>query len=82
MCEWASVHDYLGKEHEAVSLYRVAFDRGLSEPRRAHDAGVEIHVAKQRTTSTLDAIMLAAAQSYAEAYAKLDYPLDGDPSGN
>ncbi|GEB96311.1 tetratricopeptide repeat protein [Microbacterium lacticum] len=33
--EWASVHDYLGKEHEAVSLYRAALDRGLSEPRRA-----------------------------------------------
>lgn len=33
--EWASVHDYLGKEHEAVPLYPVALDRGLSEPRRA-----------------------------------------------
>lgn len=33
--EWASVHDYLGKEQEAVPLYRAALDRGLSEPRGA-----------------------------------------------
>ncbi|WP_448233392.1 tetratricopeptide repeat protein [Microbacterium lacticum] len=33
--EWAFVHDYLGKEHEAVLLYRDGLDRGLSEPSRA-----------------------------------------------
>lgn len=32
--EWASAHDFLGKEAEAVPLYRLALDRGLSGPRR------------------------------------------------
>lgn len=33
--EWASVHDYLGREHEAVPLYRAALGNGLDRPRRA-----------------------------------------------
>lgn len=32
--EWASVHDYLGREAEAVPLYRAALDAGLSGDRR------------------------------------------------
>ena len=32
--EWASVHDYLGREHEAVPLYRAALDAGLGGERR------------------------------------------------
>ena len=31
--EWASVHDFLGLETEAVPLYRAALDRGLSGDR-------------------------------------------------
>lgn len=33
--ELASTHDYLGREHEAVPLYRAALDNGLDHPRRA-----------------------------------------------
>lgn len=33
--EWASVHDWLGRENDAVPLYRAALDNGLSGPRRA-----------------------------------------------
>ena len=32
--EWASAHDFLGLEHDAVPLYRAALDRGLAGPRR------------------------------------------------
>lgn len=32
--EWASVHDFLGREAEAVPLYRAALDAGLSGDRR------------------------------------------------
>jgi tetratricopeptide (TPR) repeat protein len=32
--EWASVHDYLGMEHDAVPLYRAALDRGLTGVRK------------------------------------------------
>ena len=32
--EWASVHDFLGREAEAIPLYRAALDHGLSGPRR------------------------------------------------
>ncbi|BBH68351.1 hypothetical protein ACTI_50360 [Actinoplanes sp. OR16] len=32
--EWASVHDFLGREAEAVPLYRRALDAGLAAPRR------------------------------------------------
>ncbi len=33
--EWASVHDYLGREGEAVPLYQAALALGLADPRRA-----------------------------------------------
>ena len=33
MFEWASVHDFLGREREAVPLYRRALDLGLSGDR-------------------------------------------------
>jgi tetratricopeptide (TPR) repeat protein len=33
--EWASVHDFLGREVEAISIYRAALDRGLSGDRRS-----------------------------------------------
>jgi len=33
MFEWASVHDFLGREGEAVPLYRKALDLGLSGDR-------------------------------------------------
>jgi tetratricopeptide (TPR) repeat protein len=32
--EWASVHDFLGSETEAIPLYRLALDAGLDERRR------------------------------------------------
>lgn len=32
--EWASVHDFLGFEAEAIPLYRAALADGLAEPRR------------------------------------------------
>ena len=32
--EWASVHDFLGRETEAIPLYRLALDAGLDERRR------------------------------------------------
>lgn len=32
--EWASVHDFLGRESDAVPLYRAALDAGLSGDRR------------------------------------------------
>lgn len=32
--EWASVHDYLGMEAEAIPLYRSALDRGLTGDRK------------------------------------------------
>lgn len=32
--EWASIHDFLGRERDAVSLYRAALDGGLSGDRR------------------------------------------------
>lgn len=32
--EWASVHDFLGREAEAVPLYRAALANGLAAPRR------------------------------------------------
>ncbi|SBS75115.1 tetratricopeptide repeat protein [uncultured Microbacterium sp.] len=33
--EWASVHDFLGREADAVPLYRRALDRGLAGARRS-----------------------------------------------
>lgn len=33
--EWASVHDFIGREDRAIPLYRAALDGGLLEPRRA-----------------------------------------------
>lgn len=33
--EWASVHDYLGMERQAVPLYRAALDRGLAGATKA-----------------------------------------------
>src|SRR5690625_2853375 len=33
--EWASVHDFLGMEHEAVPLYRDALAQGIAEPKRS-----------------------------------------------
>jgi hypothetical protein len=33
MFEWASVHDFLGREREAIPLYRKALDLGLSGDR-------------------------------------------------
>jgi tetratricopeptide (TPR) repeat protein len=33
--EWASVHDFLGREVEAVPLYRAALDAGLDGARRS-----------------------------------------------
>lgn len=32
--EWASIHDFLGREREAVPLYRAALENGLNAPRR------------------------------------------------
>lgn len=32
--EWASVHDFLGSETEAIFLYRLALDAGLDDRRR------------------------------------------------
>jgi tetratricopeptide (TPR) repeat protein len=32
--EWASAHDFLGREGDAIPLYREALDRGLSGTRR------------------------------------------------
>lgn len=32
--EWASIHDFLGREDEAVPLYRAALDHDLQGPRR------------------------------------------------
>lgn len=32
--EWASVHDFLGRETEAIPLYRLALDAGLDDRRR------------------------------------------------
>lgn len=32
--EWASIHDFLGREDEAVPLYRAALDKDLQGPRR------------------------------------------------
>ncbi|MCC9145067.1 tetratricopeptide repeat protein [Arthrobacter sp. zg.Y919] len=32
--EWASVHDFLGQEAEAIPLYRLALDAGLDDRRR------------------------------------------------
>jgi tetratricopeptide (TPR) repeat protein len=31
--EWASVHDFLGRETDAIPLYRTALDHGLASPR-------------------------------------------------
>jgi tetratricopeptide (TPR) repeat protein len=33
--EWASVHDFLGREREAITLYRAALDAGLSAERES-----------------------------------------------
>lgn len=32
--EWASVHDFLGRETEAIPLYRLALEAGLDDRRR------------------------------------------------
>ena len=32
--EWASIHDFLGREADAIPLYTAALDAGLREPRR------------------------------------------------
>lgn len=32
--EWASVHDFLGREAEAIPLYRQALDAGITPPRQ------------------------------------------------
>ncbi|MCR2785728.1 MULTISPECIES: tetratricopeptide repeat protein [unclassified Microbacterium] len=32
--EWASVHDFLGREGDAIPLYRAALERGLAGERR------------------------------------------------
>ncbi|MCI2266368.1 recombinase family protein [Sediminivirga luteola] len=54
----------------------------ITTVQRLHDAGVEIHVVREPTTNTPDAIGLTVAQSYAEADTKLDYPLGGNGPGN
>lgn len=44
-----------------------------------HDAGVDIHVAKDRTTRFVEENLIAVKQAYSEADARLaDYPLSSD----
>lgn len=44
-----------------------------------HDAGVDIHVTKDRTTSSVEENLIAVKQAYTEADARLaDYPLSSD----
>ncbi|WP_338538733.1 tetratricopeptide repeat protein [Janibacter terrae] len=60
--EWASVHDYLGRETEAIPLYRAALDSGLSEPRRAQGI-IQLASSLRNTGDPIAAIELLEDQS-------------------
>ena len=44
-----------------------------------HDAGVDIHITNDRTTSSVEENLIAVKQAYTEANARFaDYPLSSD----
>ena len=49
--------------------------------RRRHDAGADIHVTNDRTTSSVEENLIAVKQVHTEADARFaDYPLSSDAS--
>ena len=46
----------------------------LTTVQRLHDAGVEIHVAKERATSQREGLLAGVLQAYVETNTRLDYP--------
>lgn len=55
--EWASVHDFLGRESEAVPLYRRALERGLDDSRRSQ-AYVQLASSLRNTGQPEEAVLL------------------------
>ena len=55
--EWASIHDFLGREDEAVPLYKAAFDHGLQGPRRPQ-AIVQLASSLRNTGESAEAVEL------------------------
>lgn len=58
--EWASVHDFLGREAEAVPLYRAALARGLDGARRSQ-AVIQLASSLRNLGETDEAIALLEA---------------------
>ncbi|MEU4689372.1 tetratricopeptide repeat protein [Actinoplanes sp. NPDC023714] len=59
--EWASVHDFLGREADAVPLYRRALDAGLRPPRR-QQAIVQLGSSLRNIGRPDEAVALLSAQ--------------------
>ncbi|UNX54397.1 tetratricopeptide repeat protein [Georgenia sp. TF02-10] len=59
--EWASVHDFLGREHEAIPLYRAALDRGLAGARKPQ-AVIQLASSLRNTGEPEAAVELLRAQ--------------------
>ncbi|SDS97132.1 tetratricopeptide repeat protein [Actinoplanes derwentensis] len=59
--EWASVHDFLGREADAVPLYRQALDAGLGAPRR-QQAIVQLGSSLRNIGAPAQAVDLLAKQ--------------------
>lgn len=58
--EWASVHDFLGRESEAIPLYQAALAGGL-EPEIAHQATVQLASSLRNVGRAVEAIRLLEA---------------------
>ncbi|RLP71273.1 hypothetical protein D9V30_00955 [Mycetocola reblochoni] len=59
--EWASVHDFLGREAEAVPLYLAALDAGLDEVRRPQ-AVVQLASSLRNTGAAAEVVELLRAE--------------------
>lgn len=55
--EWASVHDFLGREAEAIPLYRRALDLGL-DPARRSQALIQLASSLRNVGETSEAIRI------------------------
>ena len=55
--EWASVHDFLGREAEAIPLYRRALDLGL-DPERRSQALIQLASSLRNIGETTEAIKI------------------------
>ncbi|HWS36473.1 MAG TPA: tetratricopeptide repeat protein [Actinoplanes sp.] len=59
--EWASAHDFAGRETEAVDLYRQALDAGLQPPRR-QQAIIQLGSSLRNIGRAAEAVELLARQ--------------------